>query len=280
MTRPRLTEILTTVAAGVLLWSGTAWGQAQATSNILPTPARPPAASASGTPPHATASNPTLTLPPTHLNAPTATPAPTRLPNAVTHGSSTPDGARPASAPTPITATSTPPAAIPASSAVSARAALKAPQASQFRPSGPITVTADHAELVQGDYALYNGHVVLSSNTMTLNGDRLKLRQQTNGQFTGTLTGAPATMVHSSSGPNDPRVTAHADTVVYDSATQLITLTGNAQLTRGQNVVDGQTIRYDAANHRVQAAGGNGGQVHMVIQPPPAKTSPNAGTAP
>lgn len=175
----------------------------------------------------------------------------------------------------------TPATTAPATNAASreaAKAALEAPKPGQFRPSGPITVTAERADLVQGGYAIYSGHVVLSSNTLKMNGKRLELKQQASGQFTATLTGQPATLSHPSSGPDDPAVTAHANTLIFASATRLITLTGNARLTRGHNIVEGQTIRYNTADHRVQATGGNGGRVHMVIQPPPPALPPAPAT--
>lgn len=149
------------------------------------------------------------------------------------------------------------------------RAALKAPTVEQFRPTGPVNVTADRAELVQGDYAIYSGQVVMTSNTMDMTGSRLEMRQLKNGQYTATLTGNPAHMKHPSSGPEDPPVTAHALHMFFDSATQQLTLTDNAKLTRGNNVVEGKTIQYDALSHHVQANGGSNGRVHMVIQPPP-----------
>ncbi|HEX7381169.1 MAG TPA: lipopolysaccharide transport periplasmic protein LptA [Nevskiaceae bacterium] len=164
------------------------------------------------------------------------------------------------------------PAGVPTSSAAqreSDQAALKAPTAEQFRPTGPVNVTADRAELVQGDYAIYSGQVVMTSNTMDMTGNRLEMRQLKNGQYTATLTGNPAHMKHPSSGPADPPVTAHALHMFFDSATQQLTLTDDAKLTRGSNVVEGKTIHYDALSHHVQANGGTNGRVHMVIQPPP-----------
>ncbi|TAM10165.1 MAG: lipopolysaccharide transport periplasmic protein LptA [Nevskiaceae bacterium] len=176
--------------------------------------------------------------------------------------------------PTPVT-----PLADAATQRASARAALSAPQIDKLRPTGTIGITADRAELAEGHYAIYVGHVVLKSDTLNMDGARLELQQQPNGQFIATLTGAPAHMAHPSTGPDDPAVTAHADTLVYDSTAQLVTLTGNAQLTRGQNVVTGSTVRYNVSDHRVQASGGNGGQVHMVIQPPPPAPAPTEAPA-
>lgn len=149
------------------------------------------------------------------------------------------------------------------------KAAFTAPQASQFRPNGPITITADHAELIEGDSAVYTGNVKVDSDTLKMDGDRLELKQAKDGQYTAKITGNPAHLAHAGVGPDDPPVTAHAQTINYNSKTETVELSGKAQLTRGGNIVDGEDISYNLAKRQVQAGGGTGGQVKMVIQPPP-----------
>lgn len=155
------------------------------------------------------------------------------------------------------------------------RAALSAPNVGQLRPKGPITVTADHAELIEGNDAVYTGDVKVRSDTLQMDGDRLNLRQLKDGQFVAHVTGDPAHLLHAGNGAGDPPMTAHAKSITYDSDAQTLKLETDAKLTRGGNVVTGSTIRYDLAAQRVQAAGGKGAQVKMVIQPPPA--APGAG---
>lgn len=132
-------------------------------------------------------------------------------------------------------------------------------------------MTANHAELVGGNEAIYVGNVKVRSNTVKMDGSRMEWRQQKGGEFIAHVTGHPAHLAHAGTGPQDPPISARADTLVYDSADQTLTLTGDAQLTRGANVVTGNTIRYNIAEKRVQAAGGNNSQVKMVIEPPPSK---------
>lgn len=181
-------------------------------------------------------------------------------------------------------ATPAPTAPAPASttgdSRAATRAALSAPNLTQLRPTGAVTVTADHAELVEGNYAVYTGKVEVKSDTLTMHGDRLELRQTSAGQYTAKITGNPATLNHQSTGVEDPAVTARAQTLNYDSKTTTVKLSGQAQLTRGGNVVDGEEITYDLTQHRVQAVGGDGGQVKMVIQPPPADSHGGQTTTP
>lgn len=142
-----------------------------------------------------------------------------------------------------------------------------------LRPTGPVTVTADRAEWEQNGAMVYSGNVLLSSDTLRLKGDRLELRQLAGGQFTANVTGNPAKLDHpglkDKSGVVGPPVSADAKTLNYDSRSSMVDILGNAHLTRGKDQIDGDNIRYDAAARRIKAAGGEGGQVRIVIQPPP-----------
>lgn len=160
-----------------------------------------------------------------------------------------------------------------AEAAKAAKAALSPPKIGQLRPTGPITVTANHAELVGGNEAIYVGNVEVRSNTVNMNGSRMEWRQQKGGQFIAHLTGHPANLDHASTGPEDPSISARANTLIYDSSAQTLTLNGNARLTRGENIVTGNTIRYDIAEKRVQATGSQNSQVKMIIEPPPKTPS-------
>lgn len=152
-----------------------------------------------------------------------------------------------------------------------------------LRPTGPVTVTADRAEWEQNGAMVYSGNVQLSSDTLKLRGDRLELRQFEGGQFTASVTGKPARLDHpglkDKSGQAGLPVSAEARTLNYDSRNSMVDILGNAQLTRGKDQIDGEDIRYDAAARRIKAAGGVGGQVKIVIQPPP-KATPSSGRSP
>lgn len=156
-----------------------------------------------------------------------------------------------------------------------------------LRPTGPVTVTADRAEWEQNGAMVYTGNVLLSSDTLKLKGDRLELRQLAGGQFTASVTGNPARLDHpglkEKNGQAGPPVSAEARTLNYDSRSSMVDILGNAHLTRGKDQIDGDNIGYDAAARRIKAAGGQGGQVKIVIQPPPKASSgasPGAPKAP
>ena len=144
-----------------------------------------------------------------------------------------------------------------------------------LRPTGPVTITANRAEWSKAGVMIYTGNVSLVSDKLKMSGERLELTQFPNSQYTAKITGSPAHLDHAGE-PNEkgeptPNVTADANTLIYDSRTSVVDVIDNARMTRGKDEVTGSNIRYNVAERRIQATGGDGGQVRIVIQPPPDK---------
>lgn len=133
-------------------------------------------------------------------------------------------------------------------------------------PTGAITLTADNAELVREGLSRLSGKVELTSNSLDMNADKADVRQFASGQFEATLTGAPATLVHRAVAADDVPVSAQATTLRYDTRSGLIELTGQARLTRDKDEVTGSSIRYNVKERRIQASGGEGGRVKIILQ--------------
>lgn len=153
--------------------------------------------------------------------------------------------------------------------------AKKAGSTDALRPTGPVTITADRAEWSKVGVMVYIGNVSLTSDKLKMSGERLELTQFPNNQYTSKITGSPAHLEHAGE-PNEkgeptPTITADASTLLYDSRTSVVDVIGNAKMTRGKDEVTGSNIRYNVAERRIQATGGDGGQVKIVIQPPPDK---------
>jgi lipopolysaccharide export system protein LptA len=144
-----------------------------------------------------------------------------------------------------------------------------------LRPTGPVTVTADRAEFQQGGLMLYTGNVLLVSDTLKLSGDRLELIQTAEGQYEAKIKGNPAHLDHAgytdAQGKQFPPVSAQATTLAYNSLNGVVDVQGRARMTRGKDEINGEQILYNALERRIQAAGGENGQVRIVIQPPPPK---------
>ena len=142
--------------------------------------------------------------------------------------------------------------------------------AERLRPVGPVTVTATSVDWAKNGMMIYTGDVVMISKTLELRGARMELRQAggKKAPFEITLTGSPATMKHLGATAQDPEVNGRGSKLVYRSATQTIDLSGQAHLERGKDELNGEQVRYDVAARRVQASGGDMGQVRIVIDVP------------
>jgi lipopolysaccharide transport protein LptA len=141
------------------------------------------------------------------------------------------------------------------------------PSSQNLKPRGPVQISADRTELVQGSSVVLTGHANLVSDTLRFDGDRLDLKQDADRQIVGRFTGNPAHMAHASVGPDDPSVTAHARTITYDSRSGIVDLVGNAFLDRSGDTTTAETIRYNLAEKRILESGGSG-RVIITIQPP------------
>ncbi|MCI0749061.1 MAG: lipopolysaccharide transport periplasmic protein LptA [Nevskiales bacterium] len=137
---------------------------------------------------------------------------------------------------------------------------------------GPLTITADRAEFERDGRMLYRGHVRLVSGPLELSGEQLDLRQSVRGQYEARVSGNPARLIHT--GPDEAvPVSARANEIVYDTRSAIVDLNGDAQLERGTDRLNGDTIRYDAVAQRINASGVNDGQIKLVIQPPGTEKS-------
>jgi lipopolysaccharide export system protein LptA len=153
----------------------------------------------------------------------------------------------------------------------------------RMRPNGPVAINADNCDWTKNGLGVCTGNVKLTSDTLNMDGDRLELEQLDNGQYKAKVTGAPAHLLHQGGEPDaqgqpDPPVTARGKTLIYDSKDGIADVIGDARVTRDEDEITGETIHYNVNERRIQAAGGSGGQVKIVIQPNNKNAGPAAPT--
>jgi lipopolysaccharide export system protein LptA len=152
----------------------------------------------------------------------------------------------------------------------------QAQDAATPRPAyrGPVTITADTAEWQENGVTQYRGNVRLVTEQFQFSGNRMELRQLADGQFDAVVEGNPALLTHTTptaqgeTPAKAQNISARAQRLSYNSASGIAELSGNARLTRGADEIAGESIRYNVAERRIQAAGSNGSQVKIIIQPP------------
>lgn len=131
-----------------------------------------------------------------------------------------------------------------------------------------VEIEADEAELSEErDVSVYRGNVRLKRGPLTMHGEQLRVeRDPASGQIEARLSGSPATAEHQAA-DGGPPVIASASQIVYTTIIEVLELAGNARIQRGEDELQGDSVRYDVANARIQADGGKE-RVRIVINPP------------
>jgi lipopolysaccharide export system protein LptA len=131
-----------------------------------------------------------------------------------------------------------------------------------------VQIEADEAELSEErDVSIYRGHVHLVRGPLSMYGDELRIqRDAPTGRIEATLSGKPARAIHVTAQDAIP-VSASALRIVYTTIDEILELNGNASIQRGADQLQGDSVRYDVANARIQADGGKD-RVRIIINPP------------
>jgi len=133
------------------------------------------------------------------------------------------------------------------------------------------TVTVDDAKKT----SVYTGDVILTQGTLVIKGDKLIVREDSQGFQHGTSYGNPTTFRQKLEGKNG-YMSGSALRIEYDGRMDKVQLYNKAWVKRGDDIVHGDYIMYDAAAEYAEVIGGGsdvaspatpGGRVRAVIQP-------------
>ena len=143
------------------------------------------------------------------------------------------------------------------------------------------SVTVDDAKKI----SIYTGNVILTQGTLVIRGDKLVVREDINGFQHSTSYGNPTTFKQKMEGKNE-YMEGSAQRIEYDGRMDKVQLYTKAWVKRGQDIVHGDYIMYDANAEYAEVIGGGAqaatpatptGRVRAVIQP---KSKPAAPSAP
>lgn len=142
-----------------------------------------------------------------------------------------------------------------------------ADQSSAVVNNQPISVDADHQEIdIQNNTIIFTGNVVAQQGTLKVSANRIiidNMQNKTEQRITANGTPVKFHQVL----PNEKIVDGHADTLIYDVKNNIITLTGNAELTQQDNTIASQIITYDIAKQQIMAKGNDNQRVKTIIVP-------------
>ena len=142
------------------------------------------------------------------------------------------------------------------------------------------TVTVNDAKQT----STYTGTVVLTQGTLIIRADKLVVREDKEGFQHSTSTGNPTTFKQKREGKNE-YMEGSAQRIEYDGRMDKVQLYTKAWVKRGEDIVYGDYISYDANAEYAEVIGGTksetnpgSGRVKAIIQPKnkPAASQPSA----
>ena len=140
------------------------------------------------------------------------------------------------------------------------------------------TVTVNDAKKT----STYTGTVILTQGTLVIRADKLIIREDKEGFQHSTSTGNPTTFKQKREGKNE-YMEGSAQRIEYDGRMDKVQLYTKAWVKRGEDIVYGDYISYDANAEYAEVIGGTksdgtsgSGRVKAIIQPKnkPGATSP------
>ena len=144
------------------------------------------------------------------------------------------------------------------------------------------TVTVNDAKKT----STYTGTVILTQGTLIIRADKLIVREDKEGFQHSTSTGNPTTFKQKREGKNE-YMEGSAQRIEYDGRMDKVQLYTKAWVKRGEDIVYGDYISYDANAEYAEVIGGTksdgtsgSGRVKAIIQPKNKPAAPAAPTTP
>lgn len=138
------------------------------------------------------------------------------------------------------------------------------------------TVTVNDAKKT----STYSGNVILTQGTLVIHADKLVVREDKQGFQHSTSTGNPTTFRQKMEGKNE-YMEGSAQRIEYDGRMDKVQLYTRAWVKRGEDIVHGDFISYDANAEYAEVIGGtksatdsSSGRVKAIIQPKNKPTAP------
>lgn len=139
------------------------------------------------------------------------------------------------------------------------------------------TVTVNDAKKI----SIYTGNVILNQGTLQIKADKMIVREDQDGFQHSTCTGNPTTFKQKRTGKNE-WMQGSGQRIEYNARMDKVQLYTNAWVKRGEDIVTGDYISYDANAEYAEVIGGTkanpngtaGSRVKATIQPKNKTTPP------
>jgi lipopolysaccharide export system protein LptA len=139
----------------------------------------------------------------------------------------------------------------------------------------PIDLEADSVKVDDAkQISTYSGNVILTQGSLIIRADKLIVREDSSGFQHSTSLGNPTTFKQKREG-KDEFMEGSAQRIEYDGRMDKVQLFTKAWVKRGEDIVHGEYISYDANAEYAEVIGGtksadgttSSGRVHAIIQP-------------
>lgn len=139
----------------------------------------------------------------------------------------------------------------------------------------PIDLEADSVKVDDAkQISIYTGDVILTQGTLVIHADKLTVREDQEGFQHSTSLGNPTTFKQKREGKNE-YMEGSAQRIEYDGRMDKVRLYTKAWVKRGEDIVHGDYIMYDANAEYAEVIGGGNqstsgtpaGRVRAIIQP-------------
>jgi len=140
-----------------------------------------------------------------------------------------------------------------------------------------ITIDADRAQLDRdASSSIYSGNVRMVQGNLKLEGDQITILHDARGQpLSATIIGSPARYEQQVTA-DEPPVRGQALRMEYSANSDMLTLSGDARIERGSDIVTGETVTYDRGRNKILASGAQKNRVHITFTPNQPATSTDA----
>ncbi len=132
----------------------------------------------------------------------------------------------------------------------------------------PVTITSDKAVFYQKiGKGIFNGHVLLIQGTTKIDSNKMILYIDKNKKLNHAIAYGDPVVYHALPDPQKPMVTATAKKMFYSAFKHTVTLTGNAKVVQGENVITGPKIVYNTITKVVTSLPSPNQHTTIIIQP-------------
>ncbi len=131
----------------------------------------------------------------------------------------------------------------------------------------PINITADFGSLdQQNETTMWKGNVVITQGTLRFTAAQVVVRRTKDGQQHVVATGSPVTFQQKLEG-KPQYVKGKGAKVQYNSKSNIVILSGNAEVSRDGDIAQGNQITYNTVSEFYTISGSKGKQVKVTLQP-------------